>query len=114
MRNRVLHRAAQDQQLNLHCLTGSVKQQAQYSRREQTRDCCQHSIGMLGTHSVPMMQSMVGVSIVQEQQSIQYFFIGHDSSTVRVAVTGMLICNDARKEVNPPGSLARVPRYYQD
>ena len=74
MRNQVLHRAAQDQQLNLHCLTGSVKQQAQYSRREQMRDCCQHSIGVLRTHSVPTMQSMVSVSIVQEQQSIQMLF----------------------------------------
>ncbi len=73
MRNQVLYRAAQDQQLNLHCLTGSVKEEAQYSTREQKRDRCQHIIGMLRTQDVPTMQSLVGVLIVQTQQSIQSF-----------------------------------------
>jgi len=61
------------QQLNLHCLTGSVKEQAQYSTQGQKRDSCRHIIGMLRTQDVPTMQSMVCVLIVQNRQSVQSF-----------------------------------------
>ncbi len=99
---------------SVHCLTGSVKEQAQYSTGEQKEDHCQHIIGMLKTQDMFTMQSMVGVSSVQEQQSIQRVLIIHDGSNVGIAVRLWLICSDARKELNPPESLARVPRYCQD
>ena len=102
------------QQLNLHCLTGSVKEQAQYSTQGQKRDSCPaHHWHAEDTRCADNAEHGVCVDCAEETISSK-FSIVHNVSNIGIITRILLNCNGARKEVDPPESLVRAHRYCQD